>query len=339
MNTDFHDEDLRSALKDLEPPTAPDEALLQRVWDELPLAADPAPRRRRGWDLALAACAGAALLAGTVTVAQISGGSGSDSAVVSSQEAMTPGMADAPTTDIADSAQAPGVEPAATVARDASAVVAADDVRAALDAFVTAVNDLGGRVTSETVTSEGGPVSPTGSDVTYPVSPRTPGISLSVEVPARAYDQALAAIEPLGDVVTFSQSSVDTGTQLADGAARIAALRASVARLQTLLDRANSVGSVIAVEEAIAARQSELDGLVAQQRYLQSQVSQARISLELLTREDAAARYDTEPSGWQRVLDTLAAGWSWLGRVLLWTSPLWVAGLAWMLWRRRARTR
>ncbi|MEI2786172.1 MAG: DUF4349 domain-containing protein [Candidatus Nanopelagicales bacterium] len=335
MNTDFHDEDLRSALRHLEPPTAPDEAMLQRVWDDLPLAADPAPRRRRWWDLALAACAGAALLAGTVTVAQIAGGSGSDSGVMTSQEAMAPGLADAPTSEMAE--PAPSADPASTVARDASAVIATEDVQAARDEFVSAITGLDGRVTSETVTTDGSPVTSPTSDVAYPIGGRTPGVSLSVEVPAAAYDQAISAIEPLGDIVTFSQSSVDTGTQLADGAARISALRASVARLQTLLDEADSVGSVIAVEEAIAARQSELDGLVAQQRYLQSQVSQARISVELLTPADAAALYNMEPSGWQRFLEVLANTWLWLGRALLWTSPLWMAGLLWMVWRRHTR--
>lgn len=333
MNTDVHDEDLRSALKDLEPPTATDAALLQRVWDDLPLAAEPAARRRRWWDLALAACAGAALLAGTVTVAQIAGSTGSDSGAVTSQEAVMPGMADAPTADLAEPTPAREAEPMSTVARDASAVVATENVRSARDAFVAAISDLGGRVTSETVTTDGGPVSDPASDVTYPTFPSAPGVSLSVEVPAAAYEQAVAAIEPLGQIMTFSQSAVDTGTQLADGAARIAALRASVARLQTLLDRADSVGSVIAVEEAIAARQSELDGLVAQQRYLQSQVSQARISLELITPADAAIRYDTGPTGWQRFLDVLAAGWLWLGRALILTSPLWLAVLAWRFWR------
>ncbi len=229
--------------------------------------------------------------------------------MVGLQEAMAP----APITDGAESGRASSAEAASTVARDASAVVATEDVQAARDEFVSAITGLDGRVTSETVTTDGSPVTSATSDMAYPDAPRTPGVSLSVEVPAAAYDQAIAAIEPLGDIVTFSQSSVDTGTQLADGAARISALRASVARLQTLLDQADSVGSVIAVEEAIAARQSELDGLVAQQRYLQSQVSQARISVELLTPADAAACTTCNRragSGSSRCWRSVGCGWA-----------------------------
>jgi hypothetical protein len=221
-----------------------------------------------------------------------------------------------------------------TIARDASAVVAAQDLRAARDSFVATVTGLGGTVTSESTTT--GPDDAVGvaTDI-YPPVPTTPGISLAVEVPADTYDEAVAAVTGLGQVVQFTQSSQEVGASYAEGKARIASLRASLSTLRSLMDDATSISDVIALEDAIAARQSDLDALTSQQRYLESQVSQARISVQLITPADAAAAYDTSQSWWQQATQTLASAWAWLGRVLLWTSPVWAFGLLWWSWRRR----
>lgn len=329
------DDDLRAALKNLDPAPAPDPQILQNARQRLVLEREspqPPERRRRWVQLAAAACLGAAVVTGVGIVANTYSPGGSDSASVASQEsgsAMDGAVAE-PSSGAARSTQDP------KLARDASAVVAADDVQAARDEFVDTVRSLGGRVTSETTTTTGGQAEPAPDIAVYPPIPTGPGVNLAVEVPADKYDQAVAAIQPLGAVVQFSQSSVDTGTEIADGKARIAALAASVATLQDLLSRAESISDVIALEEAISQRQSELDALSAQQRYLESQVTQARISLELMTPEDAAERYGTTSSWWQQVTNVLAGSWLWLGRVLLWTSPLWLLGLGWWLWRRRA---
>jgi len=250
-------------------------------------------------------------------------------------------MADGPLADSAEAPRATDTQPT-TLARDASAVVATDDVRAARDAFVATVAGLGGRVTSES--SENSENS--GGDLTvgtdsgapsagiYPPPASIPGVSLAVEVPSENYDAVVSAVYELGDVVAFTQSSVDVGTEIADTRARIAALRSSVATLRGLLDQATSVSQVVEVEGAITERQSELDGLLAQQRYLNSQVEQARISVRLIP-PDAAQAYGAQPSPWRQILDTLATAWSWAGRILLLTSPAWVIALIWWLVRRR----
>jgi hypothetical protein len=218
------------------------------------------------------------------------------------------------------------------------AVVAAEDLRAARDEFLETIQRLGGRVTSETVTTDGSTSSSASTDIaTYPPTPVNPGIQIAVEVPAEAYDQAVAVIPTLGDVVSFSASSVDRGTEIADVEARIKALQASVATLEGLMDRAQSISQVIRLEGAIAERQAELDGLTAQQRYLQDQVSQARISLELISPDDAATRYGDGLSGWESFLDGLAAAWQWVGWLLLVTSPLWLVAIGIWMWRRRRR--
>lgn len=313
-----------------------------------------APPRRRWWELAAAACLGAALVGGSVFATQAFYSSGADSgavasgasdAAVSSTEPYSGAAVEGspPTASMAaEESSTSATAPNTGIARSASGIVATEDPQGARDSYVATITGLGGRVTSETVTSAVGtsPVEPMPADAAiYPPIYSGAGIYLDLEVPAPAYDQAIAAIAPLGEVIEFSQSSYDTGTSIAEGEARIAALQASLTRLQALLTQAANVNEIIELENAISARQSELDALTAQQRYLTSQVEQSRISLRLVTPADAETLSGAPQSWWGKFTAGLADAWMWLGRALAWTSPLWIAGLLWWLIRRRRARR
>jgi hypothetical protein len=245
---------------------------------------------------------------------------------------------------------APEAAATAAIASDASMVVASDDVAAARDSFVTDINALGGRVTAETVTGSGlnTPAMPepaigtdsavSSSTAIYPPWPSIPGVSLSVEVPAAQFDEALAAARGLGEVVSYTRSSVDVGATVTDTEARIAALEASLARLRGLLERATSLSDVIELENAIASRQAELDGLLAMQRDLANQTEQSRITLQLVTPQVADEYFTTStPGAWERILDIAGTVWLWLGVALVVTSPLWLLGAGLWWWSRRRR--
>jgi hypothetical protein len=179
-----------------------------------------------------------------------------------------------------------------------------------------------------------------GMSYPYPWYPSGPGIWLTVTVPVDRYDQALAAARQTGEVVRLEQSSYDVATQVADVDARIEALEASLARLTALMDQADDVSDVIALEQAIAQRQSELDSLRAQQRALAEQTSMSTISLTLMSPEDAQASVDpsVEQTWWEAFLAGLGQFWTWLGRALLIVSPLVLAMLViWWARRRAAR--
>jgi hypothetical protein len=95
----------------------------------------------------------------------------------------------------------------------------------------------------------------------------------------------------------------------------------------------------VALESAISARQAELDGLKAQQRDLANQTSMSRVSLTLMSPDDARESVDPQPSStwWESFLEGLADLWAWLGVALLITSPLLLAvAIIWWVRRRRA---
>jgi hypothetical protein len=337
-------------------------------------AADRPSWLRRHWQgslMAAAAITSLALAAGTI-LPTLAGGSddslaGGESAVASdsgggSEGSLAPdegaGTAGVGAPEVADRSGLPGTgtsgvpaadQPDEALVRSASLLVGTEDVQAGRDSFVATVLAMGGRVLSETVVTDDSGAQPdtsvAGSDVgvsyPYPWYPTGPGIWLTVQVPVEDYDKAVEAARSTGEVVQMQQSSYDVGAQVSDVETRITALEASLARLTELMDQAEDVTDVIALEQAIAQRQADLDALRAQQRELANQTSMSTISLTLMSPEDAEQTIDPTPekTWWESFLAGLEGFWTWLGSALLIVSPLLLAGgiIAWV--RRRQRRR
>ncbi len=238
-----------------------------------------------------------------------------------------------------------------SLVRSGSVLVGTDDVEAARNTFVATILAMGGRVTSESVVTDSssgpqpyGPEMAVSGDMgvsyPYPWYPSGPGIWLTVQVPVDDYDKAMEAARSAGEVVQMQQSTYDVGAQVADVDARVVALEASLARLTALMGDANDITDVIALEQAISQRQSELDSLKAQQRDLANQTEMSQISLTLMSPQDAQNSVDPQPqqTWWESFLEGLSQFWSWFGQALLIISPLLIAAGI-IAWVRRRRTR
>jgi Domain of unknown function (DUF4349) len=297
------DESLRDQLAGVDPAAgevAPD------VLDRVP--SESAQAHRPGWRrpsvlLAAAAVAAVALVGLSVVPRFGLGGATTESVPAQSGDMSVAEQAPAAPGTKTDTQSNPATSP--TMVRTASLLVGTDDPAAAADRFMQTVTALGGQVTSQTVVTQGGggsdiPVTTRSETATpLPWFPPGPGIWLTVQVPADEYQQALEAAQATGEVVRMEQSAYDAGAQIADTAARIRALESSLARLRALMDDAQDVSQVIALEDAIASRQAELDGLRAQQRELRAQTSMSEISLTLMDPADAKASVNPlQPSGW-----------------------------------------
>ena len=265
-----------------------------------------------------------------------------------SSEAMSP-TTGAPTTGTTGVPGADTTDEA--LVRSGSVLVGSEDPEAARDAFVATILAMGGRVTSESVVTEGGSgAQPYGPEVAmssdmgmsypYPWYPNGPGIWLTVQVPVDDYDKAMEAARDAGEVVQMQQSTYDVGAQVADVDARIKALEASLVRLTALMDQAKDITDVITLEQAISQRQSELDALKAQQRDLANQTAMSQISLTLMSPDDAQNSVDPQPqqTWWESFVDGLSQFWSWFGHALLIISPLLIA-MGIIAWVRRRRSR
>ena len=83
-------------------------------------------------------------------------------------------------------------------------------------------------------------------------------------------------------------------------------MQASIARVRTILSRADKIGDVVAVEGELSRRDAELESLQARQRALAGQVNYATITLQLQAGRAAAAAPAADRGGFA---GGLAAGW------------------------------
>lgn len=153
-----------------------------------------------------------------------------------------------------------------SIVRSASVALTVQNARDAADDVAALAKRLGGSVSSQSISGDGG-------------TARTGEVA--IRVPAERLDEAIADLGKLGDVTADSRSAEDVTEVHVDLTARVAALEASVTRLTDLMAGAATTSELIEAESALSARQQELDGLRAQLESLEGQVEQASIWVSL----------------------------------------------------------
>ncbi len=137
---------------------------------------------------------------------------------------------------------------------------------------------------------------------------------LVLRVPSADFTEAMDELEKVADLEASTSTSEDVTTQVVDTRVRIRVQRASIARIEELLQRAGSIRDVVAVEQQLTQRQERLNSLLRQQAYLADQTSMSTITVHV-ERTDAAR---TEPAPDDAgFLPGLRAGWDGLTTVLV----------------------
>ena len=167
---------------------------------------------------------------------------------------------------------------------------------------------------------------------------------LVVRIPAAGLTPVLAELERLGRVDAVELTRTDVTTQAQDLDARIRALEISVARLQDLLARAQSTADVVAAEETLTERQSDLEQLVSQRARLAEQVEMSTVRLVFWTESAApepvqAGFLGGLAAGWDSLLTALSAGLTVLGVLVPWLALAGLVTLLTLAVRRELRRR
>lgn len=133
-------------------------------------------------------------------------------------------------------------------------------------------------------------------------------LRMVVRVPAAEFDRSLVELSQVAEVTASDRSSEDVTTEVIDTDVRVRAKKASLRRVEQLLARATSLKDIAWIEQQLTDRQSELDSLQQQQRWLADQTSLSTITLDL-NRRHRPAKETEEENGF---LDGLATGWDGL---------------------------
>lgn len=171
---------------------------------------------------------------------------------------------------------------------------------------------------------------------------------LVVRVPVARFDEAMAGLEGAAEKISSSTTSKDVTTQVLDVGVRVEVQRRSIDRIALLLDRAESIRDIVAIEAQLSRRQADLASLEKQQSYLADQTAMSTITVSLeRARPDAPPVVEDDEAGFLTGLD---AGWGALrsfgtglatfgGAVLPWTLVLLVLGIPGVPLVRRLRRR
>lgn len=174
------------------------------------------------------------------------------------------------------------------VIRTAYLSLRVSDVNGAVDSVIAATAAQDGLVLSEDVSGQG--------DSLY--------ANLTTQVPADQLEAYLESLKALGTVDSVNVTSQDVTTQVVDLDARVAALQASITRLDQLLAQATNVTDLITIESERTARQAELDSLVAQRKALGEQVAMSTVTVSISA---LAGSTEWSPPGF---IPGLQTGWS-----------------------------
>jgi hypothetical protein len=168
--------------------------------------------------------------------------------------------------------------------------------------------------------------------------------TLELRVPADGFTAAVDALAGLGEEESREVRTEDVTEEVVDLETRIATAQASVERTRALLERANSIGDIVAVEAELSKREAALASLQARQRRLADLTTLSTITATLLAREATL----TEPGDRAGFLAGLSAGWgaftksvtvllTGLGALLPWLVALGAPTAAGVWWSRRRR--
>ncbi|TFC12412.1 DUF4349 domain-containing protein [Cryobacterium algoritolerans] len=191
-------------------------------------------------------------------------------------------------------------------------ITVADPIRSAQDA-VTITEQAGGRIDSRTEN---------------PATPNQPAsANLTLRIPSNELDRTIAELKKLGTVNFVSLNASDITQQTTDLDARITSLKTSVDRLLTLMRQAGNTTDLIAIESALSARQSELEGLQSQRNYLSDQVDFSTIRLDLYSTGTVApgspdSFWTGIVAGWNALVAALGGALIGIGFVLPWLLSL-----------------
>ncbi|QBG48356.1 DUF4349 domain-containing protein [Verrucomicrobia bacterium S94] len=108
-----------------------------------------------------------------------------------------------------------------------------------------------------------------------------PTATMVVRIPADRLETLLDSMDSFGDVTEKSLSSQDVTEQYIDMQARLETKKKLRDRLQKLLDRADEVKDVLAIEKELTRLQADIDSMAARLEAMKGKVDYASLTIQL----------------------------------------------------------
>jgi hypothetical protein len=178
---------------------------------------------------------------------------------------------------------------------------------AAMTVRVHSVLESSSRV-SGYVVSAGGFVSQE-QELAQPDHPDRAQAVITIRIPSSQLSTLLTQIGSVGTLISQQQSSEDVTSQVVDVQARLKSAQASVIRVQALMGQATSLGQVLEIENALSARQANLESLEAQSKALADETALATVTATLVGPKATTAKPKPVPAATGGFGHGISQGW------------------------------
>ena len=187
----------------------------------------------------------------------------------------------------------------------------------------------------------------TGSRLNYAGEPILRHASMTVRIPTKHLEAFLQAAQASGNVVSQSETTEDVTLQYSDVESRKKSLEIEQERIWALLEKAESLESVIALEERLSEIRYELESLEARLRLYNNQVEYSTVHLTLYEADESRLTPSKPLTAAQRISRDFQNNLASMGQLLLnllisilTLAPFWVPAvllillLIWLLRRK-----
>ncbi len=146
--------------------------------------------------------------------------------------------------------------------------------------------------------------------------------TLTMRIPADRFDEAIAGLHDLGGDVKFEATSeTDITTTVVDTEARLANLKAAEEQYRALLERAEKIEDILAIQNQLFQVRGEIESMQAQLEYLNDQADLATITVTIIPVAEPvqAATEDFDPGAIvKEAVASLVSFGQWLVSAGIW---------------------
>ncbi|MGH2463231.1 MAG: DUF4349 domain-containing protein [Candidatus Limnocylindria bacterium] len=144
--------------------------------------------------------------------------------------------------------------------------------------------------------------------------------TLTMRIPADRFDEAIAAIHDLGgDVKSEATREEDVTAVVVDLEARLTNLRAAEVEYRELLDRAERVEDILAIQNQLFQVRGEIEAMQAQLEYYNDQADMATLTVSIIPGAVEQATTDFDPGAIvQEAVAQLVGFGQWLVSAGIW---------------------
>ncbi len=105
--------------------------------------------------------------------------------------------------------------------------------------------------------------------------------NVTLRVPVDSFESAMSSLESIGKVTSRRVSSEDVTEQYVDIDARLETMVALRDRLRALLDKAQDVNDILAIERELSRVQADIDSMQARLKALKGKIDLASVSVSI----------------------------------------------------------